>query len=114
MFDNETGKAIADVMTLHNEEIDDSQPYEIFDPVHTWKRKTVTNFTARKLLVKIFENGEKVANLPTLSEIREYCSEQVETIWDEVKRFENPHTYYVDLSQKLWEVKNNLLQRYSK
>ena len=114
LYDNETGKAIADVMTLHNEEIDDSQPYEIFDPVHTWKRKTVTNFTARKLLVKIFENGEKVANLPTLSEIREYCSEQVETIWDEVKRFENPHTYYVDLSQKLWEVKNNLLQRYSK
>ena len=114
LYDNETGKAIADVMTLHDEEIDDSKGYEIFDPVHTWKRKTVTNFTARKLLVKIFENGEKVAKLPTLSEIRQYCKEQVETIWDEVKRFENPHTYYVDLSLKLWQVKNGLLERYSK
>ena len=114
LYDNETGKAIADVMTLHNETIDDSQPYEIFDPIHTWKRKTVTNFTARKLLVKIFENGEKIAQLPTLSEIREYCKEQVETIWDEVKRFENPHTYYVDLSPKLWRVKHSLLEEYSK
>ena len=68
----------------------------------------------RKLLVKIFENGEKVATLPTLSEIREYCREQVETIWDEVKRFENPHTYYVDLSPKLWRVKHSLLEEYSK
>ena len=109
-----SNKAIADVMTLHNETIDDSQPYEIFDPIHTWKRKTVTNFTARKLLVKIFENGEKIAQLPTLSEIREYCKEQVETIWDEVKRFENPHTYYVDLSPKLWRVKHSLLEEYSK
>ena len=114
LYDNETGKAIADVMTLHDEEIDDSQPYEIFDPIHTWKRKTVTNFTARELLVKIFENGEKVAELPTLSEIREYCKEQVDTIWDEVKRFENPHTYYVDLSPKLWRVKHSLLEEYSK
>jgi len=114
LYDNETGKAIADVMTLHDEEIDDSQPYEIFDPIHTWKRKTVSNFTARKLLVKVFENGKQIAKLPELSEIREYCREQVETIWDEVKRFENPHTYYVDLSPKLWRVKHSLLEEYSK
>ena len=114
LYDNDTGKAIADVMTLHDEEIDDSQPYEIFDPIHTWKRKTVANFTARKLLVKIFENGQQIAQLPKLSEIREYCKEQVETIWDEVKRFENPHTYYVDLSPKLWRVKHSLLEQYSK
>ena len=114
LYDNETGKAIADVMTLHDEEIDDTKPYVIFDPIHTWKKKTVTNFTARKLLVKIFEKGEQVAKLPELSEIREYCKEQVETIWDEVKRFENPHTYYVDLSLKLWKVKNDLLELYSK
>lgn len=112
LYDNETGKAIADVLTLHDEEIDDSKPYEIFDPIHTWKRKRVTNFTARKLLVKIFENGEQVAELPTLSEIRDYCKNQVDTIWDEVKRFENPHAYYVDLSQKLWDVKNSLLKKY--
>lgn len=114
LYDNDTGKAIADVITLHGEEIDDSQPYEIFDPVHTWKRKTVSNFTARKLLVKVFENGEQIVSLPKLPEIREYCKEQVETIWDEVKRFENPHTYYVDLSPKLWRVKHSLLEKFSK
>ena len=114
LYDNETGKAIADVMTLYGEKIDDSQPYEIFDPVHTWKRKTVTNFTARKLLVQIFRDGKQIAQLPDLEEIREYCAGQVETIWDEVKRFENPHTYYVDLSQKLWQVKHSLLEKFSK
>lgn len=114
LYDNESGKAIADVMTLHDEEIDDRESYEIFDPVHTWKRKKVTNFTARKLLKQVFKNGEQVAELPKLSEIREYCAEQVETIWDEVKRFENPHSYYVDLSPKLWRVKNDLLERFSK
>ncbi|MBQ8391400.1 MAG: nicotinate phosphoribosyltransferase [Clostridia bacterium] len=114
LYDNESGKAIADVMTLHDEEIDDKEPYEIFDPVHTWKRKKVTNFTARKLLKQVFKNGEQVAELPKLSEIRKYCAEQVETIWDEVKRFENPHSYYVDLSPKLWQVKNELLERFSK
>ena len=113
LYDNKTGKAIADVLTLHGEEIDDSVPYEIFDPVHTWKRKTVENFTARKLLVKLFEKGECIAELPPLSRVREYCREQVDTIWDEVKRFENPHTYYVDLSTKLWDVRHNLLKKYS-
>ena len=114
LYDNETGKAIADVMTLHDEEIDDSKPYEIFDPIHTWKRKTVRNFTARKLLQKVFEKGEDVSNLPALPEIKKYCAEQVDTIWDEVKRFENPHAYYVDLSQNLWDVKHGLLEKYSK
>ena len=114
LYDNDTGKAIADVMTLHNEEIDDGKPYEIFDPVHTWKRKTVTNFTARKLLTQIFKDGVQVGELPSLNEIRKYCAEQVETIWDEVKRFENPHTYYVDLSQELWSVKHSLLEKFSK
>lgn len=113
LYDNETGKAIADVMTLHGEEIDDSQPYEIFDPVHTWKRKKVKNFTARKLLEQIFKNGECVADLPKLSEVREYCAQQIDTIWDEVKRFENPHAYYVDLSPKLWQVRHSLLEMYS-
>ena len=113
LFDNESGKAIADVMTLHNEEINDSEPYEIFDPVHTWKRKKVENFTAKKLLVKLFEKGECVATLPEIEEIRQYCKEQIDTIWDEVKRFENPHTYYVDLSPKLWRVRHSLLEKYS-
>ncbi len=113
LFDNDTGKAIADVMTLHNEKISSDEPYEIFDPVHTWKRKRVQNFTAKKLLVKLFEKGECVAQLPKIEEIRQYCKEQIDTIWDEVKRFENPHAYYVDLSPKLWRVRHSLLEKYS-
>lgn len=111
LFDNETGKAIADVLTLHDEIIDDSKPYMIFDPEHIWKRKVIENFTAKPLLEKIFDKGEYVGKEKTLEEIRNYCKEQVDTLWDEVKRFENPHTYYVDLSQKLWFEKNALLSQ---
>ncbi len=110
LFDRDTGKAIADVLTLHGEVIDDTKPYEIFDPEHIWKRKTVTNFKAVELREKIFENGECLAKERPLKEIREYCAQQVDTLWDEVTRFENPHQYYVDLSPALWEVKNRLLQ----
>lgn len=113
LYDNESGKAIADVLTLHQEEIDSSKPYVIFDPVHTWKRKTVTNFTARKLLVPIFKGGELVYDLPKLDDIRAYCKDQLDTIWDEVKRFENPHEYYVDLSQKLWDIRYELLSQHN-
>ena len=111
MFDNETGKAIADVITLHHEVIDDTQPYEIFDPVHTWKRKTVTNFTAKPLGVRIFDKGECVYESPTVKEIAEYCKEEKETLWDETKRFFNPHKVYVDLSDKLYSVKRDLLSK---
>ena len=111
LFDNETGKAIADVLTLHDEIIDDSKPYMIFDPEHIWKRKVIENFTAKPLLEKIFDKGEYIGKEKTLEEIRNYCKEQVDTLWDEVKRFENPHTYYVDLSQKLWFEKNALLSQ---
>ena len=111
LFDNETGKAEADLLTLHDEVVDDSQPLEIFDPIETWKRKTMTNFTAKPLLVPIFLNGELVYDLPTIEESRAYCAAQVDTLWDEVKRFENPHNYYVDLSQKLWDIKQDLLRR---
>ena len=109
LFDKETHKAIADVLTLNDELIDDSKPYEIFDPQYTWKRKTITNFYARNMQVKYIENGKLVEELPDINEIRTYCKDQLKTLWDEVTRFENPHTYYVDLSQKLWDVKNSLL-----
>lgn len=109
LFDNETGKAIADVITLNHEKIDDSKPYEIFDPVHTWKRKTVENFTAKKLQVKVFEKGTQVYMSPSVAEISKYRAEQVANLWDEVKRFEKPHTYYVDLSEDLWNQRNELL-----
>ena len=113
LFDNETNKAIADVITLFDETIDDTKPYELFDPVYTWKRKRIENYTAKPLLVKMFDGGKKIYNVPEISESRRYCFEQVETLWDEVKRFENPHKYYVDLSQKLWDEKTRLLDEYS-
>ena len=112
LYDNETGKAIADLITTDDEEIDDSQPYELFDPDVTWKRKTVENYTARPLLIPLFEKGKCVYNYPDLESIRSYCAEQVDTLWDEVKRFENPHNYYVDMSQKLWDMKNDMINKY--
>lgn len=114
LYEKDTGKAIADVITLHDETIDDSKPYEIFDPEHTWKRKMVTDFKAVPILTKMFENGKKIYNSPNIEEIKKFCAEQVDTLWDEVTRFENPHEYYVDLSQRLWDVKNELLSKYSK
>ncbi|HOP99886.1 MAG TPA: nicotinate phosphoribosyltransferase [Acetivibrio clariflavus] len=113
LFDRKTGKAIADVLTLRDEVIDDSKPYEIFDPEYTWKRKTVTDFYAKRLQVKIFDKGTCVYKSPKLKEIRDYCSEQIDNLWEEVKRFENPHVYYVDLSTDLWEMKQQLLKQYS-
>ena len=109
LFANDTNKAIADVITLHDEVIDETKEYELFDPSHTWKRKKVSDFTAKKLLVKIFENGKCVYDVPDLEEVRSYCMDEIDKIWDEIKRFENPHEYYVDLSQKLWDVKYKLL-----
>lgn len=113
LFDNVTGKAIADVITLRGETIDDSKPYEIFDPEHTWKRKVVENFTAKPLAVRIFDKGECVYKCPDLQSIAEYCKEQVDTLWDEVKRFEKPHKYYVDLSENLWNERLELLKKNS-
>lgn len=112
LFDMDSGKAIADVLTTDSEEIDDSKPYELFDPDFTWKRKEIENFVARPLLVPIFKAGECVYTSPTLHDIREYCAEQIDTLWDEVKRFENPHKYYVDLSEKLWEIRKLLIEEY--
>ncbi len=110
LYDRETGKAIADELTLRDETIDDTQPHVIFDPVATWKTKEVTDFIACELQQPIFLNGELVYELPTLQEIRDYAKRQIGTLWDEVKRFEHPHLYYVDLSQKLWDCKRSLLE----
>lgn len=112
LFSKDSGMAIADVIALNDETIDESAPYELFDPEHTWKRKTVTDFEAVELLVPIFKKGQCVYKSPNLKQIRTYCESQVEKIWDEVKRFENPHEYYVDLSQKLWDIKYNLLSKH--
>lgn len=111
-YDNESGKAIADELCLYDEEVDASKPRTIFDPNATWKTKTITDFTVKELQVPIFKNGECVYNSPSINEIAEYCREQVSLLWDEVKRFENPHNYYVDLSKKLYEIKSILLNVY--
>ena len=108
-YDNESGKALADELCVYDEAVDDSKPHTIFDPNASWKTKTLTDFTAKELHVPIFKNGECVYESPSIKEIAEYCREQIGLLWDEVKRFENPHNYYVDLSEKLYEIKNILL-----
>lgn len=113
LFDIETGKAIADVLAANDETIDENKSYELFDPEYTWKRKTVTNFHAKRLLTRIFDKGICVYESPELKNIKSYCKEQIGTLWDEVLRFENPHKYYVDLSKPLWEMRERLLQEYS-
>lgn len=112
LIDKDSGKAIADVLTLDDEIIDETKPYILFDPDFTWKRKEIENFVTRKLLVPIFEGGKKVYEEPSLKEIRDYCLRQTDTLWDEVKRFENPHKYYVDLSKNLWAERNSLIEKF--
>ena len=111
LYDKENGKAIADVMTVYDEVINEDEPYEIFDPDYTWKRKTLTSFKAIELQKPVFINGKCVYPRYTTDQIRDYCAAQLELQWDEVKRFENPHNYYVDLSQKLWDIKHDLLKK---
>ena len=110
-FGRDTGKAIADDLCVHDEVVDDTNPLVIFDPDATWKKKEVYHFRAQEMQVPIFLGGQRVYELPTLEEIRAYCARQVDTLWDEVKRFDNPHRYYVDLSKKLWDIKYNLLEK---
>ena len=110
-YGRDTGKAIADYLCVCDETVDDSGNLEIFDPEATWKRKEVYHFEARELLVQIYKNGKLVYKRPSMEELRAYCASQVDTLWDEVKRFDNPHRYYVDLSQKLYDIKQSLLNR---
>ena len=110
-YGRDTGKAIADYLCVYDETVDDSGNLEIFDPEATWKRKEVYHFEARELLVQIYKNGKLIYKRPSMEELRAYCASQVDTLWDEVKRFDNPHRYYVDLSQKLYDIKQSLLNR---
>lgn len=109
IYEGDSGKAIADLITVHDEVIDTSKPLELFDPEHIWKRKVLEDYRIEELQKPIFLGGKCVYESPTASEIRDYCAAQLDLQWDEVKRFENPHNYYVDLSQKLWDVKQALL-----
>ena len=110
LYDNESGEAFADVMCLYDEVIDDTKPIELFDPENTWKKKHFSNFTAKSILEPIFRGGKLIYRVPTIEEARDYCDRQIRRLWEEVKRFENPHRYYVDLSPKLWRIKNDMLE----
>ena len=111
LYNRDNDKAIADYMTVHDEVVDENEPLMLFDPYATWKTKNVCNFEARELLVPVFLNGKKVYQSPSLKDIQAYCKQQVNTLWDEIKRFDNPQTYYVDLSQKLWDIQQELLRK---
>ncbi len=111
-YSKENGKALADLLMLEGEPLPDGADYEIFDPEHTWKRKVITNYTVRELMVPIFKSGKCIYDEPSIDETRKYCMDEVNNLWNEVKRFENPHSYYVDLSEKLWSIKTNLLSKH--
>ena len=113
LFDRESGKAIADVITLRDEIIDDTKPYVLFDPEYIWKRKTVTDYIARPLQVEVFKQGQLVYKSPSATKIRDYREQQIESLWEEVQRFEKPHKYYVDMSQKLWDMYTEMLNKNS-
>ena len=111
IFDKDTDMAIADLITMHDEVIDENLPLEIFNPIYTWKRKKITNYYTKDLLVPIFEKGKLVYNNPSVLEIKEFVKKECKKFWPEILRFENPHTYYVDLSNKLWSIKQELLHK---
>ncbi|MBO5214233.1 MAG: nicotinate phosphoribosyltransferase [Clostridia bacterium] len=111
LYSDTTGQMLADLIAVRGEEFDFAKPIELFHPDFPWKRKTFENYTAKKLLVSVFEGGKLVYDLPSAKEIRDYCAEQTGHLWEEVVRFENPEHYYVDLSQKLWDTKRELLMK---
>ena len=113
IFDKESHMALADLITLNDEIIDENKALELFNPIHTWKRNKITNFYTKDLLVPIFKKGELVYTNPSVLEIKSFAQKETEKLWPEVLRFENPHTYYVDLSDKLWSLKQDLLHKYS-
>jgi len=113
IFDKDSHMAIADLLTLHDEDFSAEEFIELFDPVHTWKKKKITNFYTKDLLVPLFDKGNLVYSSPNVLEIKDFAKKESEKLWPEVLRFENPHTYYVDLSEKLWTLKQKLLYKYS-
>lgn len=109
-YDNDDGKAIADVLALRDEQIDEKE-YLLFDPQAPWKQKRISNYTIRELQVPIFEKGQLVYQVPSTQEVKENCMREMDTLWDEVKRLRYPHRYYVDYSKKLFDLKNELIKK---
>jgi len=113
IFEKGTDMAMADLIAQYDEVIDESQALEIFDPVYTWKKKRFKNYYAKELLVQIFNKGKCIYESPDVMEIREFSKGQVEKLWPEMLRFERPQEYFVDLSTKLWTLKQELIQKHS-
>lgn len=113
IFDKKSNKALADLIALRDEKIDENKPLTLFNPIHTWKRKTLKNYYIKDLQVQIFEQGKCVYESPSVLDIKEFSKKETDRLWSEVLRFENPHTYYVDLSQNLWTLKQSLLHKYT-
>lgn len=112
IYDKDSGKAVADLISLSHEAYDESKPLTIYDPINTWKSMTLTNYTMKDLHVKVFDKGECVYESPSLAEIQKHCAEEMDTFWEQYKRLLNPHRYKVDLSDSLWMLKNSMLQGY--
>ena len=110
-YNKDTNKAEADLICLNDENFDNVDEIEIFHPVHTWKRKVITNFYKKELLVQVYSKGNLIYKLPSLDSIVKYSKEEIDNLWDEVKRLDHAHIYIVDLSQKLWNLKQELLQK---
>ena len=113
IFDKKTDNAIADLITLNGEIINENSSLEIFDPIYTWKKKKIKNYYLKELMVKIVDNGTPIYNSPSVMEIKAFAKREIEKLWPEVLRFDNPHNYYVDLSQNLWSLKHNLLNEFA-
>lgn len=111
IFDKITGKAEADLIALEDEIINESEPLTLYDPVETWKSKEISNFYLKELLVPVFKDGEAVYKNPSIEEMREKCKNNLEEFWDEYKRLTKPHKYKVDLSDKLYDLKKEFLQK---
>jgi len=112
IYDNETMHANADLIAVHDELIHENEPLTIFDPTHTWRERTFTNYTVKPLLLPIFKSGELVYDQPSLESIRRFCKTEIQSLWDEMKRFAYPHQYNVDLTEKLWNIKMDLIKKH--
>jgi nicotinate phosphoribosyltransferase len=113
VYDKKTNKAIADLIALNDEKFDNNKPLQLFDPNYTWKKKRIKNYNIKNLMVQIFDKGKCTYENPSVMEIREFCSKEKASLWSEIRRLQNPHQYYVDLSKNLWNLKESLLHEYS-
>lgn len=113
IYDKAKHKALADLICLDEEQYDETKPLTIFDPVDTWKKLRLTNYTLRELLVPVFVRGKQVYHSPCLQDICAYARQEMQTLWEEYKRLTKPHLYKVDLSEQLYELKQALIEAHT-